>query len=59
MEARLKEKLLKMGDKLQFDLQVGLANISVELGNIIRQISPQTDETQSGKKTSEVINVDS
>ena len=48
-----------MGEKLQNDLQVGLANIFMELGNIIRQISPQRKETHFRKKTSEVINVES
>ena len=63
LELRIDAKLDQMGKKFQEDLQVGLqqglARVSTELGELIRQLLPQAEGTQSGKKISEILNVDS
>ena len=63
LEARIDGKLEKLGEKFQHDLQVGLqqglAGITAELGNIIRQLIPRAKEATSRKKHFEVINTES
>ena len=60
LETRIDVKLEKLGEKFQHDLQVGLqqglASITAEMGNIIRQLIPRTEEGYSGQKISKVVN---
>ena len=50
LDAKLEGKLDRLGKKLQkdvFGLQKGLANITVELGRIVKQLSTPTTDISS------------